>query len=246
MSTIKRTVLLFPCVLLPELVCAGEITHTAAKLVAAVRDAAEGQTIEIGPGTFELAAPLQPKPGMTLRGAGMGKTILTHVAGWKPSTKTLPDPEKDWGNLISGFGKASAKGPASFHNNLVSNPGRGVIWINEVYNNLDIHNNHIITRTTATPRRDGLFGLNRGCDFKTISIRDNIVKCQGLPRPLLRCDESYGAIIRNNVLTNVSDTDRYKNPRTNARAGLEEPLRFECGVHGEYTVDGWKVRPTAR
>ncbi|HYW79212.1 MAG TPA: right-handed parallel beta-helix repeat-containing protein, partial [Thermoguttaceae bacterium] len=156
------------------------------------------------------------------------------------------DIEKDWGNLISGFGNASAGGPASFHNNLVSNPGRGVIWINEIYNNLDIHNNHIITRTTITPREDGLFGFNRGCDFTTISIRDNIVECQGRPRPLLRCDESYAAIVRNNRLTNVSDTTRYDNPRTDARAGLEEPLRFECGVHGEFSVDGWKAQPTAK
>ena len=126
------------------------------------------------------------------------------------------DVQKDHGNLISGFGKAAAKGPASFHNNLVSNPGRGVIWINEVFNNLEIRNNHIITRTTATPRKDGLFGFNPGCDFKTISIRDNVIECQGQARPLLRCNESYGAVIRNNRLTNVSDTDRYDNPRTRA------------------------------
>ncbi|MBM4094355.1 MAG: hypothetical protein FJ276_33850, partial [Planctomycetes bacterium] len=151
------------------------------------------------------------------------------------------DPAKDHGNLISGFGKAAAPGPASFHNNLVSNPGRGVIWINEVFNNLEIRNNHIITRTTVTPRKDGLFGFNPGCDFKTITIRDNVIECQGQARPLLRCDESYSAVIRNNRVTNLSDTLRYENPSTSERAGLEAPLKFECGVHGEVTVDGWKV-----
>ncbi len=35
------------------------------------------------------------------------------------------DVAKDHGNLISGFGKAPAKGPAQFHNNLVSNPAAG-------------------------------------------------------------------------------------------------------------------------
>ncbi len=65
------------------------------------------------------------------------------------------DLKEDHGNLISGFGRVGAKGPAVFHNNLVSNPGRGVIWINEVFNNLEVRNNHIITRTTQTPRRDG-------------------------------------------------------------------------------------------
>ena len=30
---------------------------------------------------------------MTLTGAGIGKTIVTHVADWSPPTTTLPDPE---------------------------------------------------------------------------------------------------------------------------------------------------------
>jgi len=154
------------------------------------------------------------------------------------------DVQKDHGNLISAFGKAAAKGPASFHNNLVNNPGRGVIWINEPYSNFEIRNNHIITRTTKTPRTEGLFGFNSKCDFKTITIRDNVIECLGQPRPLLRTDESYGTIIENNRLTNVSDTDRYKNEQSSRRAGLEEPLKFECGVHGEFLVDGWNARQT--
>ena len=434
---------------------------TSEALVAAVRDGAEDSTIEIGAGTFELDAPLEPKAGMTLKGAGMNKTIITNSETWKPSTKTLPDPEmktkgmdtqaylvrlvdkaagitlsdmtlrgpqihgaiygwgnhslhlhhlriqdtlwtgirtfsmqhakihdcefidaggrwkrggepgidggitggaifaiwmkdceiahnrfvrtqmekqnefygikcrqgkrcrvhhntievnfsiefpfendedmeidhnvchgtisipkhaggpvpesgrtfrihhnymrnsysiefvrngveidhnlfdfdvkKDHGNLISGFGKASAEGPASFHNNMINNPGRGVIWINEPYSNLEIRNNHIITRTTATPRTEGLFGFNLDCNFKTINIRDNIIECRGLSRPLLRNDESYGAVIQNNTLTNVSDTDRYENPQADQHAGLEQQLQFECGVHGEFSVNEWKV-----
>jgi nitrous oxidase accessory protein len=459
---IQRATLLLLLVSTPLLT--GAAVDTSAALVAAVRDGAEGATIEIAAGTFELEAPLEPKTGMTLKGAGMDQTIITHVAGWKPSTKTLPDPEmttkgmdtqaylirlkdkaasvtisdltlrgpqlhgaiygwdnkdahlhhlriqdtlwsgirtfsmkgakihdcefidaggrwergepglkggitgggifaiwmadseishnrfvrtqtgpadefygikgrqgirthihhntlkvnfsmefpfendedmeidhnvchgaisipkyaggvfpksgrtfhihhnwmldsysiefvrngveidhnlfdfdvqKDGGNLISAFGNAAAKGPASFHNNLVSNPGRGVIWINEIYNNLEIRNNHIITRTTATPRKDGLFGFNPGGDFKTITIRDNVIECQGQARPLLRAKESYGAVIRNNQLTNVSDTDRFENPKGDQVIGLEKPLKFECGVHGEFTVDGWQARPTA-
>jgi nitrous oxidase accessory protein len=439
---------------------AGEAVRTSAALAAIVNDGAEGAAIEIGPGTFELEAPLQLKSGMTLKGAGMDQTIITHTAAWKPSTRSLPDPEmttkgmdtqayllrlkdkaanitvsdltlrapqlhgaiygwdnqnlhahhlriqdtlwtgirtfllknarihdcefidvggrwergepglkggitggaifsiwmadteiahnrfvrtqmgkadefygikgrqgkrcrihhntiqvnfsiefpfendedveidhnvlhgtvsipkhaggpvpksgrtfhihhnwfrdsyaiefvrngveidhnlfdfdvqKDHGNLISAFGKAAAPGPASFHNNLVSNPGRGVIWINEVFNQLEIRNNHIITRTTVTPRKDGLFGFNPGCDFKTITLRDNVIECQGQPRPLLRCNESYGAVIQNNRLTNLSDTARYENPRAERPAGLEAPLKFECGVNSEVTVDGWKV-----
>lgn len=434
---------------------------SAAKLVAAVREGAEGAAIQIAAGTYELEAPLELKSGMTLKGAGMDRTILTHAAGWKPSTSTLPDPEmtmkgldtsayllrladkaegitvsdltlrgpqlhgaifgrdnakitlrqlkiqdvlssglrtfslknskihdcefvdaggrwekgqpglkggitggaifsiwmadteifnnrftrtqtgkadefygikgrqgkrvrihhntievnfsiefpfendedveidhnvlhgtvsipkhaggpvpksgrtfhihhnwfrdaysiefvrngveishnlfdfdvqKDHGNLISGFGKAAAPGPASFHNNLVSNPGRGVIWINEIFNHLEIRNNHILTRTTAAPRTEGLFGLNGGGDFKTVTIRDNVVECEGQARPLLRSKESCGATIANNRLTNVSDTDKYANPKADRPPGLEAPLKFECGVGGEFAVEGWQVK----
>lgn len=156
------------------------------------------------------------------------------------------DTMKDHGNLISGFGSAPAKGPASFNNNLVSNPGRGVIWINEIFDNLEVRNNYIITRTTGTPRTEGLFGFNPGCDFKTITIRDNVIECQGQERPLLRNKESYAAVVRNNAFTNLSDADRLDNPQGGKPAGLEAALKFECGVHGEYTVDGWQVRPSAK
>jgi nitrous oxidase accessory protein len=156
------------------------------------------------------------------------------------------DPAKDHGNLISGFGNATAKGPASFHNNLVSNPGRGVFWCNEVFNDLTIRNNHVIARPTATPRKEGLFGFNGKSDFKTITIRDNLIECVELPRPLLRNKESYGATIENNTLTNVSDADQLKNPKVDRAIGLEAPLKFECGVKGEITVNGWKARPTKK
>lgn len=62
-------------------------------LVAAMQEAREGATIELAAGIFELEAPLELKAGMTLKGAGKDRTILTHAASWKPSTQTLPDPE---------------------------------------------------------------------------------------------------------------------------------------------------------
>lgn len=436
--------------------------NTTDALVAAVNESAAGTTIEIAPGTYRLSAPLEPKAGMTLRGAGAGQTIITHTDDWSPSTKTLPDPEMktqgmdtdaylirlsdkaagisvsqltlrgpqlhgavfgfgnqdlhlhdlriedflwsgirtfsmkgarihdcefidaggrwqrggvpgvkggitggaifaiwmkeseiahnrfvrtqlekqnefygikcrqgkrsrihhntievnfsiempfendedveidhnichgtisipkhaggpvpesgrtfhihhnylrhsysiefvrngveidhnrfdfetdlDGGNLISGFGKAPAKGPALFHNNLISNPGRGVLWINEPYNDLLIRNNHIVARTTKTPRTEGLFGLHRGCDFSTIQIVDNLIECHGQSRPLLRNEESYAATVKGNRLVNVADAGRFGGQVAAAQAGLEQPLLFQCGVHGELTVDGWDVR----
>jgi len=463
MQTIMRCLLFF-FTQLPALTFGAEIIQDVSTLVAAVRDSAEGSTIELAAGVFELQAPLEIKDRMTIRGAGIGKTIITNHAEWKPSTRTLPDPEmtldgldvdaylirvrrdtsgvtisdmtlhgpqvhgaifswfhtglhlhhlqiretqwcglrtfgmqkakvhdcefidaggrwekgqpgvnggntgggifacwmsdceifdnrftrtrtgpaeefygikvrqatrcrchhntvetnfsmefpfendadneldhnvcsgtismpkyaggsvpesgrtfhihhnwfkdsysiefarngveidhnlfdfevnKDHGNLISAFGEAPAPGPAIFHNNLVSNPGRGVIWINEIFNNLEIRNNHIITHTTVTPREEGLFGFNPKCDFTTITIQDNIIECEGQARPLLRCTESCGSVIRNNMLTNVTDTDKYKNRPSDKPIGLEKPLKFDCGVHGEFAVNGWKVQRSA-
>ena len=133
-----------------------------------------------------------------------------------------------------------------YHNNLVNNPGRGVIWINEVFNHIEVRNNYIITRTTPTPRTDGLFGLNPKCDFKTISIRDNIIECQGQERPLLRNKESYGSAIQNNALTGISDAKQFENAKAERPIGPEAPLKFECGVHGEFTVVDWKAVPTKK
>ncbi len=156
------------------------------------------------------------------------------------------DAKEDHGNLISAFGDVSAQGPASFHNNLVSNPGRGVIWINEVFNNIEVRNNHIIARTTATPREEGLFGFNGGSDFTTISFKDNLIECLGQSRPLLRSQESYAVLVENNTLINVSDEDNLKNTKADRPIGLEKPLQFQCGAHGEFTVDGWTAGLTKR
>ena len=152
------------------------------------------------------------------------------------------DVEKDGGNLISGFGGVAAPGPTSFHNNLVSNPGRGVMWIERAYNGMEIRNNHIIARTTAEPRKDGLFGFSGKSDFSTHVFRDNIVECEGTARPLFRNDESGKSKIANNKLVNVSDTARYENPVEGRKPGLEEPLKFRCGVDDEMEVDGWDFR----
>ena len=67
--------------------------ETVEELVAAVRDGDEGAMIEIGPGTFALKAPLEPKARMTLSGSGAEKTIIISDSAWRPSVETLPDPE---------------------------------------------------------------------------------------------------------------------------------------------------------
>ena len=59
-------------------VSAAQVTNVQ-DLVAAVQHGKPGDTIELAAGRYELTAPLRPKTGMTLRGAGMNKTILTHI-----------------------------------------------------------------------------------------------------------------------------------------------------------------------
>jgi nitrous oxidase accessory protein len=147
----------------------------------------------------------------------------------------------DGGNLISSFGSEPAEGPTIFHDNLIKNPGRGILWSRGIYNNFAFYNNHIIANTTKTPRKDGLFGLNTGTDFSTIEIRDNILECNDTPRPLMRNDESYGAVIENNTLVAVSDSAQFENPSTDAARGPTEPHHFHVGVNDEYLVDGWDI-----
>lgn len=154
------------------------------------------------------------------------------------------DTEDDKGNLISDFGRTTAEGPTLFHNNLISNPGRGVIWTNSVYNRFSFYNNHVRANRTITPRADGLFGFNEDTDFSTIAIKDNIIECYGLDRPLVRNAESSNAVIENNTLIGISDTNDYANLQTGSVKGLIDPLAFTCGVDGEYTVNGWQVSET--
>lgn len=148
------------------------------------------------------------------------------------------DPAKDNGNLISNFDPNPAQGPTKFHNNLIVNPGRGIAWHKGIYNNFAFYNNEVIANKTAKPRKDGLFGFNPDTDFSTIEIRDNVIRANGTSRPLMRNQESYGAIIENNQLVNISDVNQFENPDTGKPKGLLEPLFFEVGVRGEFTIDG--------
>jgi nitrous oxidase accessory protein len=81
---------LLPACLLAAPVAAAPLT-TVEQLVAAA--ASPGTVIELAPGTFRLAGPLDLKAGTTLRGAGIGRTILTHAPEWHAAVATLPDPE---------------------------------------------------------------------------------------------------------------------------------------------------------
>ena len=61
--------------------------------------ATPGAVIELAAGTFALTEPLDLKTGTTLKGAGIGKTIITHAAEWRANPATLPDPETDHGKF---------------------------------------------------------------------------------------------------------------------------------------------------
>ncbi|MFW6114441.1 MAG: right-handed parallel beta-helix repeat-containing protein, partial [bacterium] len=89
----ERIVLLLLLLCCPRHCVADELVDNTVELVAAVRDATEGTSIKIAEGTYKLKAPLEPNAGITLTGAGIGKTIITHDASWKPSTSVIPEPE---------------------------------------------------------------------------------------------------------------------------------------------------------
>ena len=151
----------------------------------------------------------------------------------------------DNGNLFGVFDSPSnnaVQGPFHFHDNLVKNPGRGIFWSAEAYNNITINNNHVIANRTVTPRKEGFLGFNSNSDFSTVTIRDNIIECIGISRPLMRNEASYSANIINNRLIDVSDTDKYANPQTGTAQGPTERLYFTCGANEEYLVDQWDIR----
>ena len=64
----------------------------------------------------------------------------------------------------------------------------------------------------------------------------------GGSRHLVRSRESYNATIENNTLTDVSDGEKLTNVWADRKIGIEKPLQFECGVHSEFSVNGWKAR----
>lgn len=148
--------------------------------------------------------------------------------------------EDDGGNLITNHGGKSAPGPTLFHDNLVRNPGRGLFWSKDVYNQFYFYNNHVKANTLT--RKGGFFRFNPSSDFNTIEIKDNIIEnVAENPRPLMHDGESYAATIENNTFENISDTSAYTNPNTGAKRGLLNPLSFEVGPYGEYAVKNWDV-----
>ncbi len=94
------------------------------------------------------------------------------------------------------------------------------------------------TATSPAPRRPR--ARSEKSDFTTFRFTGNIIECIGTARPPFRNDAGGSAVIENNRLTDVTDTTRCSNQPTDARPGLEQPLKFKCGVNGKLTVDGWK------
>ncbi|MEO0531881.1 MAG: hypothetical protein AAF266_15100, partial [Planctomycetota bacterium] len=64
---------------------------TTAELVDAVNNGAAGDTVTIAAGTYELAAPLKPKAGMSILGAGAGQTVITASPSFVPTDATIRD-----------------------------------------------------------------------------------------------------------------------------------------------------------
>ena len=102
----------------------------------------------------------------------------------------------------------------------------------------------VVRTVFNTPAINALFAM-RGCVFTglaTISQRDT----EAAPEWGGSNANHPGVLIENNRLTNVSDAESLSNPKADRPVGLEAPLKFECGVRGEFTVDGWKAGPAPK
>ncbi len=73
---------------------------TAAELVMAVNNGAPSAVVVLAAGTFELTAPLRPKVGMKIKGAGPGLTTIRNASTWAPGGSGLSDDE---GATLSGI-----------------------------------------------------------------------------------------------------------------------------------------------
>ncbi|NJN26596.1 MAG: hypothetical protein HC819_11760 [Cyclobacteriaceae bacterium] len=118
--------------------------------------------------------------------------------------------DADGGNFMSDFSDGQiVQGPIEFYNNLFKNPGRGIFWTREgnSYFDFRFHNNHVIANRTITPRTEGFFSFPESSDFRGIRLKDNIIECVGLNRPLVRSDWSLRLILR------IMNSSMYRTPQ---------------------------------
>ena len=142
------------------------------------------------------------------------------------------------------------EGPVSIHDNRIKNPGRGVFWSDEPVDDLSFENNHIVADENEPSQfPEGLFGL-RGdqTDFGTVLLAGNIIEVVGGTRDLFRNANSYGAVVRDNDLTNVTFGNAPAgfgpaalNPDTGAAVGPDDGGRFFVGADEEFLVDGFTI-----
>jgi nitrous oxidase accessory protein len=66
--------------------------NTVSELVSTVNNGSAGDTINVAAGTYSLTASLKPKANMTIKGAGIAKTILKPASSWKPGNAAVIEP----------------------------------------------------------------------------------------------------------------------------------------------------------
>ncbi|GAB6164298.1 hypothetical protein JCM19992_02980 [Thermostilla marina] len=84
------TALILTGLFLPKAIAAVHDVRTFDELLAAVQVANPGDEVVLAPGEFRFAQPIYLKSNLTIRGAGVGKTIVVADPGWKVSTDSLP------------------------------------------------------------------------------------------------------------------------------------------------------------
>ncbi len=91
-SILRRTFVVLALISLLPLSAGAQIKDTRA-LVEAINNGEAGATVVLAPGTFEITAPLRPRKGMKISGAGVGKTIIRNTASWAPGNAGLSKDE---------------------------------------------------------------------------------------------------------------------------------------------------------
>ena len=173
------------------------------------------------------------------------------------------DPADDRGNLFVTFGDGTDQiipGELSIHDNLIRNPGRGLIALSRPHENIAFFNNHVLADETVPNTVDtdanlaffklpgdrdfdgnGVIDPDEVVDWSTISIQDNLFEVVGGQRRLLGREDSYDIDILNNELINISDAARFTNLATGDPRGPTEPLDFFVGAGNEFRVRGFTL-----
>ena len=72
--------------------------ETVEQLVDAINNGSAGDVVNVAAGEYLLGGSLEPKAGMTIKGAGRENTVLRPAGSWNPGVPSRYDPTR-WGSV---------------------------------------------------------------------------------------------------------------------------------------------------